>query len=106
MNDTPKPGLPDMGGVLEQAQAMQHALLGQQAQETFEGVSGGGAVRVTVSGTGEFEKVAIRPDAVDPADVEMLEDLVLAAIRDASNQAQEAMRRSIGGALGGLLGGA
>lgn len=100
------PDLPDMGLLFEQAQQLQSQLLGAQGEETFEGVAGGGAVRVTVSGAGEFTDVTIRPDAVDPADVEMLEDLVLAAVRDASGQVSAAMQQRLGGALGSLFGGA
>ncbi len=99
------PDLPDMGSLFEQAQQLQSQLLGAQGDETFEGVAGGGAVKVTVSGTGEFTGVTIRPDAVDPSDVGMLEDLVLAAVRDASGQVSVAMQQRLGGALGSLFGG-
>jgi len=98
-------GVPDMGSILEQAQQLQARLLGNQAARTFEGVSGGGAVRVTVTGTGQYQRVSIRPDAVDPDDLSMLEDLVLAAVRDASAQVEAAAQEGLGAALGGLLGG-
>ena len=105
MTDQPAvPGL-DIGKLLEQAQAMQEQLLAAQSAATYEGSSGGGVVRITVSGTGEFLSVSIRPDAVDPDDIELLEDLVLAALHDAGAQVAAATRDGIGGALGGLFGG-
>jgi DNA-binding YbaB/EbfC family protein len=105
----PMAEMPDLGSLLQQAQAMQQAMVAQQADAIYTGVAGSGAVRVEVTGTGEFRKVTIHPDVVDPADVELLEDLVLAAVRDAAGQANEAassaVQQSLGGALGGLLGG-
>ena len=80
----------------------------QAAATEVEGVAGGGAVRVTVTGAWEFRSVTIRPDAVDPDDVEMLQDLVLAALNDA---AASVAQLASGGLdlgdvdLGGLLGG-
>lgn len=84
---------------------MQQQLVASQADATYEGVAGGGAVTAEVTGTGEFRRITIRPEVVDPDDVAMLEDLVLAAVRDAAGKANEAVQASIGGALGGLLGG-
>ena len=93
-----------MSSLFEQAQKLQSQLLGGQETQTFEGVAGvagGGAVKVTVTGAGEFTGVTIRPDAVDPNDVAMLEDLVLAAVRDASAQVSAAMQQRLGGLFGG-----
>lgn len=101
---------PDMGALLQQAQQMQQQLLAAQAQAAeavHEGTAGGGAVRVEVSGGMEFRSVTIRPDAVDPDDVDMLQDLVLAALNDAVAKvtaAQQDALGGIGGGLGGLLG--
>jgi DNA-binding YbaB/EbfC family protein len=100
---------PDLGALLQQAQQMQQQLLAAQAEaaeQTHEGVAGGGAVRVAVTGGMEFESVTIRPDAVDPDDVEMLQDLVLAALRDAVAKVNAAQQQALGGlgGLGGLLG--
>ena len=99
--------MPDMSALLAQAQQMSEQLMAQQtaAQAAeVEGQSGGGAVKVRMTGGGEFLSVTIAPSAVDPDDVEMLEDLVLAALNDAVKGAAE-----LGGAgldLGGLdLGG-
>ncbi len=105
----------DLGGLLEQAQAMQQQM--QEAQETqantvVEGSSGGGMVRIEMTGAGEFRSVSINPDAVADGDAEMLEDLVLAALRDAAAKVMEIQQDSMGefempdiGGLGGLLGG-
>ena len=101
---------PDLGALLQQAQEMQQQLMAAQAEAAemeHEGVAGGGAVRVTVTGGMEFRSVKIRPDAVDPDDVEMLEDLVLAALHEAVgkvNASQQQALGGIGGAFGGLLG--
>ena len=105
----------DLGGLLEQAQAMQEQMAAAQeaqADMVVEGSASGGLVKVEMTGAGAFVAVAIDPKAVDPDDVEMLEDLVLAALRDAAAKVmalqQEAMSGfelpDIGG-LGGLLGG-
>jgi DNA-binding YbaB/EbfC family protein len=75
----------DLSGLFAQAQAMQEQLVEAQeesASTTVEGQSGGGAVKITCAGNLEFQSISIARDAVDPADVEMLEDLVLAAVRD------------------------
>ncbi|MGI8754353.1 MAG: YbaB/EbfC family nucleoid-associated protein [Acidimicrobiales bacterium] len=101
----------DLGALMEQASNMQHQLLAaqEQAGETVcAGVAGGGAVRIELTGALEVRSVTISPDAVDPSDVEMLQDLVLAALRDAIDQVQQLQAGSIdlGGLdLGGLLGG-
>ena len=99
----------DMGSLLQQAQAMQEQLMQAQAQaaeQVVEGQSGGGAVKVRVTGGMEFRSVSIDPKAVDPDDVSMLEDLVLAALNDAVAQAQDASQAAAKDALGGIdLGG-
>jgi DNA-binding YbaB/EbfC family protein len=105
MTDPSASGTPDLGGLFERAQQLQESMLGANAGTIFEGVAGGGAVKVTVSAAGEFQRVTIRPDAVDPEDVTMLEDLVLAAVRDASTQVAAAAQEGLGAMLGGLLGG-
>ncbi len=98
----------DLGGLMEQAQAM---LAGAQevAAEVIEGSSGGGMVKIEVDGGMNFHSVKIDPSVVDPEDVEMLNDLVLAALRDAATQIQEGQSDAMGGmdlgGLGGMLGG-
>jgi hypothetical protein len=111
------PGMPDLsegfdlGGLLEQAQQMQQQLMDAQAalaDEVVEGHAGGGVVKVTVTGGMEFRTVKIDKSVVDPDDVEMLEDLVLAALHDAAHKVQELTQQGMGqlglGGLGGLLG--
>jgi DNA-binding YbaB/EbfC family protein len=111
VSDETSGGMPDLGQLLEQAQAMQQQLMEAQAQaaeQVVEGVAGGGVVKVTVTGGMDFRAVTIDPAAVDPDDVEMLQDLVLAAIHDAVarvNELQQDSLGGLGGALGGLLGG-
>lgn len=106
--------MPDLQGLLAQAQQVQEQLLAAQAEaaeQVHEGSAGGGVVVVALTGGMEVRSVRISPEVVDPSDVEMLEDLVLAAIRDAVAQAQDAQQASLGGlglgggGLGGLLGG-
>ena len=99
----------DLGAMMEQAQAM---LAGAQeaAKEIVEGTSGGGMVRVEVDGGFNFHSVKIDPSVVNPDDVEMLNDLVLAALRDASVQLQEGQQDAMGGmdinGIEDMLGGA
>ena len=97
---------PNMNDLLKQAQKMQEQLLAARAEaetKEVEGQAGGGVVKVTVTGGMEFRSVKIDPAAVDPDDVTMLEDLVLAAIRDAMAKAGEISEQAMGGLdLGGL----
>jgi len=101
----------DLNALLNQAMDMQSQLMEAQAQAAeaeVTGRAGGGAVEITVTGSMQFLDVTIRPDAVDPDDVGLLEDLVLAALNDAVAQIDALQRSSIGGldlgALGGLAG--
>jgi DNA-binding YbaB/EbfC family protein len=98
---------PDLSAILQQAQAMQQQLLAAQAQAqatVVEGHAGGTAVVVSMTGGGEITKVRIDPSVVDPDDVEMLEDLVLAALHDAASQVARLQSEAMGG-IGGALGG-
>ena len=72
------------------------------AKRSFEGSAGGGAVVVTVNGKREFQSIRIKPEVVDPQDVEMLEDLVGAALKDALVKAEEASSEAMKGVTGGL----
>jgi DNA-binding YbaB/EbfC family protein len=99
---------PDMSELLKQAQKMQEQLMqarADAAEQEVEGQAGGGVVKVRVTGDMEFRGVTIDPGAVDPADVEMLEDLVLAAIRDAVTRASQVTEDAMGGLDLGALGG-
>ncbi len=91
------PVMPDMGSLLGMAMEMQQQLLAAQeeaAQAVVEGQSGGGAVKIEVTGGLEFRSVTIDPSAVDPDDVEMLQDLILAALHDAVGRANELAQAS------------
>ena len=93
------PGLPDLQSLLAQAQQMQADMARAQsdlAQVEVTGHAGGGLVTATVTGDGQLRALVIDPSVVDPADVETLADLVIAAIRDASRSAAELAERSIG----------
>ena len=84
--------MPDMGSLLGMAMEMQQQLAAAQAaaaEAVVEGQAGGGVVRIEVTGGLEFRAVRIDPDAVDPDDVEMLQDLVLAALHDAVARVNE-----------------
>jgi DNA-binding YbaB/EbfC family protein len=103
------PQQPNMNELLKQAQKMQEQLVSareQAAGQEVEGQSGGGVVKIKVTGGMEFRSVSIDPAAVDPDDVAMLEDLVLAAIHDAMAKAEKINESAMGGFdLGGLGGG-
>ncbi|MEY2423478.1 MAG: nucleoid-associated protein EbfC [Acidimicrobiaceae bacterium] len=97
------PEMPDLGGIFDSFQKVQEA-----RSQTYEGHAGGGAVVVRATGDLEFESVTIAPEVVDPSDVEMLQDLVLAALHDLASTMASAQQEAMGalGALGGLdLGG-
>lgn len=100
---------PDMRQLMKQAQQMQEQLAAAQeemASRTFEGTAGGGVVSATVSGAQELQSVSIDPSVVDPEDVEMLQDLVVAAVNQAMKNAAEAAGDQLGGLTGGMdLGG-
>jgi nucleoid-associated protein EbfC len=99
----------DMSGLLAQAQAMQQQFLNAQqelAEMQVEGSAGGDLVIATVTGAGELVGLEIKPEAVDPSDTETLADLILAAVRDATNKAQAVAASKLGPLAGGLgLGG-
>jgi len=95
-------GMPDLSSLLETAQSMQQQLLEAQselAETVVEGQAGGGVVKVVVTGAMEFQTISIDPSAVDPDDVEMLEDLVLAALHEAMAKIHELQSA---GPLGGI----
>ena len=104
-------GMPgNMNNLMKQAQRMQRQMEEQHALETkeFTATAGGGVVEVTVTGKREVTKVKIDPEAVDPDDVEMLEDLIVAATNEALRKCEEESQASmskITGSLSGLGGG-
>ena len=95
------PQPPNLNKMLEQAQAM--LAQQQEAQEklksqTVEATAGGGMVRVVLTGDMRVQTLAIDPDAVDPEDVEMLQDMVIAALNEALRSAEELQQKAMGGA--------
>ena len=91
--------------MLQQAQQLQAQLMKAQeelANLTVEASSGGGAVTVVMNGQQQIQSVKISPEVVDPEDVEMLEDMVLTAVREAQVKAQELTAKQLGGLTGGL----
>lgn len=99
------PAQPNMQQLMKQAQQMQQQLMAAQAELAdveVEGSAGGGLVRATMSGSGELRSLTIDPSAVDPADVETLQDLVVAAVRDAARAAGELTQEKMGPLTGGM----
>lgn len=97
--------MPNMNNMIKQAQKMQAEMEKMQAEleETkFEATAGGGAVSVTVSGKKEVLEVKISPEACDPDDVEMLEDLITVAVNDAMKKADEASAGQMSRITGGM----
>jgi DNA-binding YbaB/EbfC family protein len=95
----------NMGDIQKLAQKMQADMAKAQddlAAMSVEGSAGGGAVRVAMSGTQELKEVHINKDAVDPDDVETLEDLVRAAVTDALAKSKQLAADKLGGLTGGL----
>jgi DNA-binding YbaB/EbfC family protein len=98
---------PNMNQILKQAQKMQEDMLAAQESlkdEVVEATAGGGMVTVKASGDLQIKSITIDPEAVDPEDVEMLQDTVLAAVNGALNAAQELAASKMGGIAGGLGG--
>lgn len=105
-------GVPgNMNNLMKQAQRMQRQMEEQQAEletKEFTATAGGGVIEVTVTGKQEIKSVKLDPDAVDPDDVETLQDLIVAATNEALRKCQEEQRNAMSkltGGLGGLGGG-
>jgi nucleoid-associated protein EbfC len=97
----------DMNKMLQQVQQMQQQMAKAQeelANETVEASAGGGMVTVKATGALEITEVRISPEAIDPEDPELLQDMVLAAVNEALRSAQSLVESKLGGALGGLGG--
>jgi len=94
-----------MGGMLEQAQKMQQSLMEIQEQlgeEVVEGSAGNGAVKVMMTGKHEVKDIKISPDAVDPDDLEMLEDMLVAAFNHALESANQHAAERMNAVTGGM----
>lgn len=97
----------NMQAMMKQAQKMQENMAKAQeeiAQMETTGTAGGGAVTVTVTGTDKVASVSIKPEVVDPDDIEMLEDLVCAAVNEALSAAAEKSKNQLAAVTGGLGG--
>ena len=101
------PGGFDVNALMKQAQQMQEQMLQAQEKlkdETVEASAGGGMVKVTMGGDLTLRSITIDPEAVDPEDVELLQDMVLAAVNEGMRSAQELAASKMGGITGGLGG--
>jgi DNA-binding YbaB/EbfC family protein len=103
----PGGGQPDLSQLMKQAQEMQQQLVAAQeelASREVTGTAGGGLVSATMTGAGELTALTISPAAVDPDDLETLQDLVVAAVRDAKRVVDELAAETMGPLAGGLGG--
>lgn len=99
------PGGGNMSNMIKQAQKMQQDMLRVQEeleQKTVDATVGGGSVTVVVNGKKELVKISIQPDAVDPDDVEMLEDLIMAAVNEGMRKAEEMASVEMNKVAGGM----
>lgn len=99
------PGMANMQGMMKKVQKMQQEMLKLQEDlknRTVEATAGGGAVTVVVTGRKTIEKITIAPSAVDPDDVEMLEDLVTTAVNEGMRKVEEMTEREMGKLTGGM----
>ncbi len=95
----------NMNNMMKQAQQLQKKMLKAQedlATKTVEASAGGGMVKVVANGSQKIESIVLEKEVVDPEDVEMLQDLVLAAVNDALNRSQEMVSAEMGKLTGGL----
>jgi hypothetical protein len=88
--------------MMKQAQEMQERLKKQMSELRVEATAGGGMVTVTMNGTKQLQSIKIDPEVVSKDDVEMLQDLIVAAINDAGRKVDEQLSQSMGGLMGGL----
>ena len=99
------PGGMNQAAMMKQAQKMQQEMMRMQEEmenKTYSATSGGGMVTAEVNGKHEVVSLTVKPEAVDPEDVEMLQDLVISAVNEALRQADEAMNSSMQSFTGGL----
>jgi DNA-binding YbaB/EbfC family protein len=94
--------LQQMQQMMKQAQQMQERLQKQMAEARVEGNAGGGMVTVVMNGAKQVQSLKIDPEAVSKDDVEMLQDLIVAALNDAHRKADDEMQKNMGGLMGGL----
>lgn len=95
----------NMQAMIKQAQQMQQQMEQKQAaiqEQEFKATSGGGAVSVIMTGARELKQLDIRPDVVDPDDIEMLQDLIIGAVNECSRMIEQTTSSEMGGITGGL----
>ena len=92
----------DINKMMKQAQQMQDRMQKQMAEMRIEATAGGGMVTVVINGSKQMLSLTIDPEAVSKDDVEMLQNLILAAVNDAHRKADEAMQQQMSGMMGGL----
>ena len=92
----------NMSNVIKQAQKMQAEMEEELEDKVVEGTAGGGAVTATANGKKEILSLKISPDAVDPEDIETLEDLVMVAVNDAVKKADDMMAEGMSAVTGGI----
>ncbi len=92
----------DIKNMMKQAQQMQDKMQKQMAELRVEASAGGGMVTVVMNGAKQVQSLKIDPEAVSKEDVEMLQDLILAALNDAHRKADEEMSKQMGGMMGGM----
>jgi DNA-binding YbaB/EbfC family protein len=88
--------------MMQQAQEMQERLKKQMAATKIEATAGGGMVTVVVNGTKQLQELKIDPEVVSKDDVEMLQDLIVAAVNDANRKVDEELGKTMSGLMGGL----
>lgn len=88
--------------LMKQAQQLQERMQQEMSTLTIEGAAGGGMVTVVVNGHKHLQKLTIDPEAVSKDDVEMLQDLIVAAVNDALRKVDEELKNKVGGMMGGL----
>ena len=88
--------------MMKQAQQMQERLQKELAQMQVEATAGGGMVTVVMSGTKQIRQLTIDPEVVSKDDIEMLQDMIMAAVNDAQRKADEVVAKQMGGLMGGL----
>ena len=95
----------NMNQMIKQAQKMQEQMLKMQEEmetKTFEATAGGGAVRVVVTGKREIQEIELKPEVVDPDDIEMLQDLIVAAVNEGLRKMEADSTAQMGQLTGGL----
>jgi len=95
----------NIASMMKQAQAMQKKMLEAQeklAQQEYVGSSGGGAIKITVNGQGKMLKIEISKELINPEEVEILEDLIIAAFADAKKKQEDESESNLSGLMGGM----